>query len=213
MTEFTKLLNGMLHVEHVEPDELPNIDLYMDQVTTFMESQLGDCKRNEDDKILTKTMINNYSKNKLLPPSDRKKYSKDHIVLLIFIYYLKNFLSISDIKSLMTPLVNSFHDNADASISLEKIYKEMHDIETERNKSFKADVASIYEDSSKSFEMVKDKEQKDLLQNMAFIMSLSYDIYLKKRIIEGIIDSYMPDEEMKVPAKGKGKAKDTRKKK
>ncbi len=203
MTEFTKLLNTMLHVEHVEPEELPNIDLYMDQVTTFMESHLGGCKRNPEDKILTKTMINNYSKNKLLPPSDKKKYSKDHLVLLIFIYYLKNFLSISDIKALMTPLVNSFHDNPEASISLEEIYKEMHDIETERNESFKKDVASIYEDSRKSFEQVVDLEQMDLLQNMAFIMSLSYDIYLKKQIIEGIIDKYIPAEEMKVPAKEK----------
>ena len=42
-----------------------DIDLYMDQVTTFMDEHLSDCKRREDDKILTKTMINNYTKNNL----------------------------------------------------------------------------------------------------------------------------------------------------
>ena len=81
-------------------EELPNFDLYMDQVTTFMDEHLSDVKRYEDDKILTKTMINNYTKNDLLPPPVKKKYSKEHIYVLTFIYYLKNILSISDIQKL-----------------------------------------------------------------------------------------------------------------
>ena len=85
-------------------EELPDFELYMDQVTTFMDKQLSGNKRHEDDKILTKTMINNYSKNDLLPPSDKKKYSKDHIILLIYIYYMKNFLSISAIEQLLKPM-------------------------------------------------------------------------------------------------------------
>ena len=60
-------------LDYIKPDEIPNIDLYMDQVTTFMDSQLATSKRHEDDKILTKTMINNYAKNDLLPPPEKKK--------------------------------------------------------------------------------------------------------------------------------------------
>ena len=37
---------------HVTPEEIPNIDLYMDQVTTFMEEHLKDSKRYEEDKVL-----------------------------------------------------------------------------------------------------------------------------------------------------------------
>ena len=48
---------------HVQPEEIPNIDLYMDQVTTFMEEHLKNTRRYEEDKVLTKTMINNYAKN------------------------------------------------------------------------------------------------------------------------------------------------------
>ena len=73
----------------IKPEDLPNIDLYMDQITTFMDEQLSACKRYEDDKILTKTMINNYAKNDLLPPSVKKKYCKEHVLLLLFIYYFK----------------------------------------------------------------------------------------------------------------------------
>ena len=74
----------------IEIADIPTIDLYMDQVTTFMDKGLARYKRNETDKILTKTMINNYTKNDFLPPPVKKKYSKEHMYLLIFIYYFKN---------------------------------------------------------------------------------------------------------------------------
>lgn len=57
------ILSSISRIDYVRPDDIPNIDLYMDQVTTFMEKELASSKRHEDDKILTKTMINNYAKN------------------------------------------------------------------------------------------------------------------------------------------------------
>ena len=69
------LLNSILaSIERI--DYVKSADLYMDQVTTFMEEALGSSKRYPEDKILTKTMINNYAKNDLLPPPIKKKYSK-----------------------------------------------------------------------------------------------------------------------------------------
>ena len=92
------LLNSILasldRIEYIRPDDIPNIDLYMDQVTTFMDDRLKSSARYPGrDKILTKTMINNYAKNDLLPPPIKKKYSKEHVLLLIFIYYFKGFMS------------------------------------------------------------------------------------------------------------------------
>ena len=87
------LLNSIMEsldrVEYIKAEDIPNIDLYMDQVTTFMDSKLKASLRHpNEDKILTKTMINNYAKNDLLPPPIKKKYSKEHVLLLIFIYPL-----------------------------------------------------------------------------------------------------------------------------
>jgi len=65
-----------------------------------METQLAGTKRTPEDKIMTKTMINNYTKNKLLPAPQRKKYSKDHMLLLIFIYYFKSIMSISHLQEI-----------------------------------------------------------------------------------------------------------------
>ena len=102
------ILESLDRIDYIHPEDVPGIDLYMDQVTTFMDSQLKSSKRYEEDKILTKTMINNYAKNRLLPPPEKKKYSREHMLLLIFIYYFKNILSISDIQSLLTPLTEKY---------------------------------------------------------------------------------------------------------
>ena len=98
------ILNELSHLQYVHPGDIPNIDLYMDQVTTFMDEQLASTKRYKEDKILTKTMINNYTKNNLLPPPVKKKYSREHMLLLIFIYYFKSILSIKDIETVLKPL-------------------------------------------------------------------------------------------------------------
>ena len=97
----SELLKQLKSIDYIKPEDIPNIDLYMDQVTTFMEDNLASTKRHHDDKILTKTMINNYAKNKLLPPPEKKRYSREHLLMLIFIYYFKNILSISDIQTLL----------------------------------------------------------------------------------------------------------------
>src|SRR3954465_5748826 len=79
-------------------DEIPNIDLYMDQVIQLFENKFRDSKRNDEEKVLTKTMINNYAKGKLIFPIKNKKYSKEHLILMSLIYQLKGALSISDIQ-------------------------------------------------------------------------------------------------------------------
>ena len=68
------IIQKLKNIDYINPEDIPNIDLYMDQVTTFMDEHLAACKRMDDDKILTKTMINNYTKNDFIPPTIKKKY-------------------------------------------------------------------------------------------------------------------------------------------
>ena len=102
------ILESISRIDYIKPEDIPNINLYMDQVTTFMEEQLASSKRYPEDKILTKTMINNYAKNNLLPSPEKKRYSREHLLLLIFIYYFKNILSINDIQTLLGPIRKIF---------------------------------------------------------------------------------------------------------
>ncbi|MGI6009910.1 MAG: DUF1836 domain-containing protein [Ruminococcus sp.] len=180
------ILDSISRIDYIKPEEIPNIALYMDQVTTFMDAHLESSKRYENDKILTKTMINNYTKNHLLPPSDKKKYSSEHILLLIFIYYFKGFLSINDIQTLLNPLTDKYFSGQE-DLSLTDIYNEAFSMEKEQIEILKEDIKKKYERSSMTFQGVSG-EERDFLQLFSFICLLSFDVYLKKQIIENLID-------------------------
>ena len=180
------ILESLDRIDYIHPEDIPGIDLYMDQVTTFMDSQLKSSKRYEDDKILTKTMINNYAKNRLLPAPVRKKYSKEHILLLLFIYYYKNLLSIGDIEQLFRPVTEA-HFNAKDGLNLSGIYEEVFSREALQMENLKEDIRAKFEDSRLTFADT-DSEDKEYLQLFAFISELSFDVYLKKHMIEMLID-------------------------
>lgn len=191
MTIDTKdILNSILasvsRINYIKPGEIPNIDLYMDQVTTFMEDQLASSKRHPEDKILTKTMINNYAKNHLLPPPVKKKYSKEHLFILTFIYYFKNILSINDIQVLLAPLTEKYF-SGEESLQLQDIYEEVMKLELEQIQPLAKDVTKKFNTSQESFADVPE-EDRDFLQKFAFICMLSFDVYVKKQVIEHLID-------------------------
>ena len=89
-------------------NELPDIDLYLDQVVNYLEKYLGILSSNDDDKIITKTMINNYVKQGIMPAPEKKKYGKTHIAYLLVICILKQVYSISDIKKLIALTIKNY---------------------------------------------------------------------------------------------------------
>lgn len=188
--ELQDWLEEMAKISYIKPEDIPNIDLYMDQVTTFLESALAGTKRTPDDKIMTKTMINNYTKNKLLPPPEKKKYGKDHIFLLILIYYFKSFLSISDLQQILTPLSAYCFGQETTSKEdpdLAQVYKTLFETSKTYYQQSKKDLEQLTELSKSSFSEVEG-EKGTFLEKMTLITLLSHDIYLRKKIIESMID-------------------------
>ena len=181
------ILSSLDHVDYIKPEEIPNIDLYMDQVTTFMDDHFTATKRYSDDKILTKTMINSYTKNNLLAPSVKKKYSREHGVLLILSYYFRNILCIKDIETVLQPIREKYF-SGEGEISLSDLYQEVCEMEKSRIEPMKASVREAYDKSLTAFESMPEGEDRDDLKLFAFICSLSFDVYLKKMMIEKIID-------------------------
>lgn len=180
------ILESLDRIDYIKPKEIPNIDLYMDQVTTFMEEHLSSSKRYPEDKILTKTMINNYAKNRLLPSPDKKKYSKEHMLLLIYIYYYKSILSIGDIQSLLEPLTERYFHN-DGNFNMQSIYEEVFSLERQEVEKMKQDVIDKYHIASEIFSDAEE-EDRQFLQTFSFICLLSFDVYVKKQVIEKLID-------------------------
>nr|WP_314459439.1 DUF1836 domain-containing protein [uncultured Clostridium sp.] len=192
-----KILEHLDGLRYITPETIPNIDLYMDQVTTFMDKHLSDTKRYPDDKVLTKTMINNYAKNNLLPAPSKKKYTKEHILLLIFIYYFKNLLSFNDIEQLFRPITDK-HFNPSDGMPLEEVYKEIFSQEEADLERIKSDILEKYQHSCKTYEE-KGIEGEDLeyLRLFSWICELSFDVYVKKQVIEQLIDDLREEPSLK----------------
>ena len=181
------LINQVLEeIESFNIDDIPNIDLYMDQVTTYLNGKFNTSKRHDDDKLLTKTMINNYAKSRLLPPPEKKKYSKDHMIILILIFFFKNVISINDIQTIVTPLLKDYYNNDDIPNSLEDVTNAF------LNHVQKSDlIEPLIKESKNSQNIFGDLESSDResIETIGLIATLSYDMYIRKRLIEKLIDS------------------------
>lgn len=185
------LLNSIMEsfdrITYVKSSDIPNIDLYMDQVTTFMDKNFRKIARYpSDDKIMTKTMINNYAKNDLLPPPFKKKYSREHILVLIFIYYYKGILSISDIQTLLGPITEKFF-HKDEAFDIQSIYEEVFQVGYDQIEELKKHVMAEYECAMGTFEEAPE-DSREFLKLFSFICFLSFDVYMKKQLIEKLID-------------------------
>ncbi|WP_461614414.1 DUF1836 domain-containing protein [Clostridium sp. Marseille-QA1073] len=185
--DILKLLEELNLNEHIEPKEIPSIDLYMDQVITLFESNLSNSKRYDEDKLLTKTMINNYTKDKLLIPAKKKKYSKNHIILMILIYNLKQNLSILDIKSLFNDMVVNLQQEDGEKINLEEIYKKFLHIKNLQTIEAEDQINSLI---SKVEEQLSDKDDEGYEKLLITVLCLINSANIQKRLAEKIIDKY-----------------------
>lgn len=181
--------NILEEVKAFNIDDIPNIDLYMDQVTTYLNDKFAATKRRDDDKLITKTMINNYAKSRLLPSPDKKKYTKDHIITLIMIFFFKNVLSMNDVTKLLSPMLDTYFHNEE--IPLEDIVN--HFLKFAKECDLSESIIKEVNNSSKIFEEM-DVKDKDYLQTVGLITMLSYDTFVRKILIEKLIDS-LPDVE------------------
>ena len=189
------LLAKLKTIDYIRPESIPNIDLYMDQITSFMDTQLADSKRHEDDKLLTKTMINNYTKNDLLPPPNKKKYTKEHLLTLILIYYMKNILSISDIHTVLDPITSKYFGKNDGH-NMADIYSEIFRMEEEESTKLLKEFSKKYSIAKDTFKDFPEGDQEEL-QTFSLICLLSFDIYMKKRLIEKLVDDVIVDNDHK----------------
>ena len=201
LIEMTSSLN------FIDPADVPSIELYMDQVTTFLEEKLNNNKRNEEEKTMTKTMINNYTKNDLLPPPNKKRYTKEHLILLIYIYYLKNLLSINDIQTLLKPMIEDYFGSNDPSKSIDQIYAKIFNHQKDHYKDIQKSIMNTFHRASEMY----DPQNEGYLHDMSLIALLSADVYVKKKYIEHLIDNMRTIQEKEAKVKEKEasmKAKD-----
>jgi hypothetical protein len=176
-----KLLESLHLEKSIKLEDIPNVDLYVDQVVQLFENTYADTTRTDNEKVLTKTMINNYAKGKLFIPIKNKKYSKEHMILISLIYQLKGALSINDIKSSLeninAPLIN------DDTFELNTLYKDYLFLTETNVESFKQDVNNRVKEVNEVSSLEDPKLEKFLLLTSFVTMSNMY-----RRLAEKLVD-------------------------
>lgn len=179
LEEFLNFINNSSFLNQIELSNIPNINLYMDQALIFMNENLS--QNNPNDKTITKSMINNYVKHDLMPKPENKKYFPQHIIDLIYIFYMKQILSLDDVKT----ICNSYTDKHFNFDDMSDLYNVFLNIEKDEVKNLEDEVKSLasnlYSNSScKSFD---DNEKLFLL-----ILLLSSRAKTYKTMIEKLLE-------------------------
>jgi hypothetical protein len=174
-------------------EEIPMIDLYMDQVIQLFENKFGESKRNGDEKILTKTMINNYAKGKLIFPIQNKKYSKEHLMLMSMIYQLKGALSINDIKVTLEGINKKIIKE---DINLSALYTGYLNLTSQNVVDFHKDIEEQMKAVNEEVSGVQE-EHSPYLEQVLMISSLVHMSNLYRRVAEKLVDGIVIDKEGK----------------
>lgn len=181
-----EFINYQKSSSNINLDDFPEIDLYMDQVMQLFESKLSYTKRNDDDKVLTKTMINNYAKANLLMKIKNKRYTKDHLILMGLIYNLKGGLSLTDIKTMFTPIIDAFGRNEDYPLyDVYQSFLDAYDFNLDDLNDSSHKISDNIKELVNSKDSLGDFEEKFLLVCAFISMSNLY-----RRMSEKIIDEY-----------------------
>lgn len=191
-------IEALKNIKTIAPDDPPDIYLYMDQVIAFLREHLMNDNVHDDDKLLTKTMINNYTKKKLLPPPIKKKYSKQHLYFLTLIYYYKNFLTIDEIHDLLAPITEKYSENDPLTIEYtQRYYSKIYEMYGNQQDGIVADIKDDLETVRKMIEETKNEEEipfsdevEEYLELLLLVTVLSNDIYYKKVLIENLIGNF-----------------------
>ncbi|AVP63380.1 DUF1836 domain-containing protein [Clostridium botulinum] len=186
------ILSNITEFNDIKLSDIPDIDLYMDQVITLFDMKLKSLKRDENDKIMTKTMVNNYAKGKFFPTVKGKKYTKEQIILLEMIYNLKQSLSLSDIETVLTPIMESIHKEENKFPTVEDLYGTFLSVKEIELKNF-------HEKFNKLSSIIKEKSEKlqgedaKLKEVVLLIFTLISKANMEKRMAEKLIDNFLKD--------------------
>ncbi|HSP23268.1 MAG TPA: DUF1836 domain-containing protein [Planococcus sp. (in: firmicutes)] len=177
-----KWLDNLALEKQVLAEDIPKIELYIDQVIQLFEEVFADAKRNSEEKILTKTMINNYAKGKLFYPIQNKKYSRNHIMLVSLIYQMKSVLSINDVKKVL----DGINEKAmQKEWDLESFYASFLKLQQSNVEIFKDIFHKQSEEAARQARGMEDAEE---LEEVLLIASLVHTSNLYRRAAEKMVD-------------------------
>ena len=169
---------------------VPDIDLYIDQMVSCLNSELSLYAKNGEGPI-TKGIVSNYTKHKMIPGPEGKRYTKDHCIFMLLVYYLKGCFSMDQVQRLMKPILSNYDSAWDDNVDMQAYYKEI--------------LAAV----RKSEENFTEQLQKRILENKKFLADQGSDDDISELILlitmlimrsneerymaEKLLDEYFPE--------------------
>ena len=166
----------------IYPRDIPAIDLYLDQITCLVDEKRKEGSPRFADRALTKTMINNYSKDGLLSPIKGKKYTKEQILQMLLVYEMKNTLSIGEIKRV---LQNVYALPQYDAATVERVYDRYLDLKRYVRNEALVNTKMLVESSL--FDLENEEHFLEL------VLSLSAMSSYYKNIVQALLDAHYPD--------------------
>ena len=179
--ELQKTVNDAVNDVELKSEEIPTIDLYVDQISNLVSECLKKGSERYLDRQLTKTMVNNYSKEGLITPVKGKKYNKEQILQILMIYTLKSTISIGEIKRLMDAMYAK--DGFDAG-ELTRMYDKYGEIKDANREQVNSVVDGIIDRNGLDIS--------DELDYISLIMALTAFSSHLKNVAQAMIDARYP---------------------
>ncbi|MBQ7383680.1 MAG: DUF1836 domain-containing protein [Clostridia bacterium] len=182
--ELDAVISDAVNDSELRSAEIPAIDLYVDQIINLVAEKQKEGSERFYDRQLTKTMINNYSKDGVIKPVKGKKYTKEQILQILTVYSMKSTLSIGEIKRMLTGAYSIEGFDGEA---LNEFYDRYMDIKDDNRVYAKRVIDGMIE--AKGIDV---ENEEDFLAALGGIVSLSAFF---KNIAQAMIDAKYPEPE------------------
>ncbi len=174
----------------INGNEFPEMEIYMDQAETFLNRGLKIFRKNEKDKVITKTMIGNYVKHNMLPRPVNKKYSKDHLILLTLIFYLKGTFQMEEIEKIVKPLIDNYNSEFDDKIDLAALYDGILEVQAAEQEELAQSINQMIEGSKYRLRETELSDD-DMLELFMLIVNLSMKADAQKFLAHKLLREYI----------------------
>ncbi|MBR3719242.1 MAG: DUF1836 domain-containing protein [Firmicutes bacterium] len=173
-----------------EGKSIPNIDLYIDQMVSCLNSELSLYAKDGDGPI-TKGMVSNYTKHKMIPGPEGKRYTKDHCIFMLLVYYLKGCFSMDQVRRLMRPILTNYNSEWDDSVDIQAYYGKIMEEVRRSEENFGRELQDSM-DGIKKFLSDRGSDD-DISEIILLITTLIMRSNEERFLAEKLLDEYFPE--------------------
>ena len=169
---------------------VPDIDLYIDQMVSCLNSELSLYAKNGEGPI-TKGIVSNYTKHKMIPGPEGKRYTKDHCIFMLLVYYLKGCFSMDQVQRLMKPILSNYDSAWDDNVDMQAYYKEILAAVRKSEEDFSEQLQERIL-ANKKFLADRGSDD-DISEIVLLITTLIMRSNEERFLAEKLLDEYFPD--------------------